>query len=54
MLVFIRDVLKGKNPVSPNPLNLRGADSPPKFRGRRVQNPLFESVFGGPPRKFRG
>ena len=22
------------NPVSPNPLNLRGADSPPKFRGR--------------------
>ena len=28
-------------PVSPNPLNLRGPDSPPKFRGRRVQNPLF-------------
>ena len=27
--------------VSPNPLNLRGIDSPPKFRGRRVQNPLF-------------
>ena len=27
--------------VGPNPLNLRGADSPPKFRGQRVQNPLF-------------
>ena len=28
-------------------------DSPPKFRGRSVRNPLFYSIFWGPPLKFR-
>ena len=32
-------------PVSPYPLNLGGEDSPPKFRGRSVRNPLFNNVF---------
>ena len=36
-------------PVSPYPLDLRGEESPPKFRGRSVRNPLFYSVFCRPP-----
>ena len=34
------------------PLNLRGAASPPKFKGRTAPNPLFYSVFQGPPLKL--
>ena len=41
-------------PVSPYPLNSGGAISPPKFWGWSVWNPLFYSVFCGPPPKFRG
>ena len=41
-------------PVSPYPQNLGGAISPPKFGGWSARNPLFYSVFWGPPPKFRG
>ena len=34
------------------PLNF--ADSPTRFRGQSVRNPLFYSFFWGPPPKFRG
>ena len=40
-------------PVDPHPLNLGGAISPLKFWGWSVRNPLFYSVFWGPPPKFR-
>ena len=39
-------------PVSPNPLNLRGADSPlkgPKFRGGGSKTPCFKVFFKGRP-----
>ena len=42
------------NPCGPQPANLGGAISPPKFWGWTVRNPLFYSVFWGPPPKFRG
>ena len=45
---------RGVFPVSPHPLNLGGAISPPKFRGRHVQNTWFYSVFWGLPPKFWG
>ena len=45
---------QNRHPVSPYPLNLGGGDSPPKFRGRSVRNPLFYSVFSGPPPKIGG
>ena len=32
-------------PVSPDPLTLRGADSPPKFRGRPSKNTSKRGVF---------
>ena len=41
-------------PVNPHPQNFGGAISPPKFWGWSVQNPLFYSVFWGPPPKFTG
>ena len=34
-----------KEPVSPYPPNLGGADSPPKFRGGVSKTPLFYNVF---------
>ena len=37
----------GNSPVSPYPLNLGGAISPPKFWGWSVRRPLFYSVFWG-------
>ena len=37
------------NPVSPNPLNLRGADSPPKFKVRPFKNTLHQGVLNPPP-----
>ena len=40
--------------VSPNPLNLRGADSPPKFRGQRVKTPSFKVSFEGRPLNLGG
>ena len=36
-------------PCKPIPPKFRGGDSPPKFRGRSVRNPLFYSVFSEPP-----
>ena len=42
-------------PVSPYPINLGGAISPPKFRGGASEAPCFIVFFGGgPPPKFRG
>ena len=40
--------------VSPNPLNLRGADSPPKFRGQPSKNTLKQGALADSPPKFRG
>ena len=41
------------SPVNPHPQNLGGAISPPKFWGCSVRNPLFYSVFWGPPPKIQ-
>ena len=41
-------------PVSPYPLNLRGEDSPPKFRGRPSKNTLKLGGFRHSAPKFRG
>ena len=41
-------------PVSPNPLNVRGADSSPKFKGVALKNTLRQGVLDPPPPKFRG
>ena len=41
-------------PVSPNPLNLGGEDSPPKFRGWPPKSTLKQGVLDPPPPKFRG
>ena len=49
-----RPFLLRKDPVSPYSLNLGGAISPLKFWGWSVRNPLFYSVFWGPPPKFWG
>ena len=40
---------RGPFPVSPYPQYSGGAISPPKFLGWSVRNPLFYSVFLGPP-----
>ena len=53
-LLIRRGVMAGKFlpktiPVSPYPLNLRGAISPPSFWGWSVRNPFFTVFSGGRP-----